>query len=143
MILISHRGNISGPNLEMENKIPYINRAILLGFHCEIDVWFKNGTLFLGHDKPEEEIDWLWYSTNHDKLWVHCKDLESLTLCSKTITGRFFYHNNDSYTLTSKGEIWTYPNSKFNESCIIVNNNKKTENINCAGICSDYIETYK
>ena len=39
MILISHRGNITGPNKEMENKPEYIEKTLKMGYDVEIDVW--------------------------------------------------------------------------------------------------------
>lgn len=52
MIIISHRGNINGPNPRMENKPEYIKKALDENFMVEIDVWFYQGELWLGHDEP-------------------------------------------------------------------------------------------
>lgn len=38
MILISHRGNLSGLNPDLENSEKYINTALSLGFDVEIDI---------------------------------------------------------------------------------------------------------
>ena len=38
MILISHRGNISGKNVSLENNPNYIKDAIYLGYNVEVDV---------------------------------------------------------------------------------------------------------
>ena len=57
MILISHRGNISGENPEKENHPEYIDKAISLGYDVEIDVWDDSGKIVLGHDVPQYEID--------------------------------------------------------------------------------------
>ena len=43
MKIISHRGNLNGPNSVSENSILAISRALGQGFDVEIDVWFKNG----------------------------------------------------------------------------------------------------
>jgi hypothetical protein len=56
MILISHRGNISGPNPEQENHPDYIWAAIQAGYDVEVDVWFENGKFMLGHDEPQYEF---------------------------------------------------------------------------------------
>ena len=50
--LISHRGNINGPDISNENHPTYIEKAINLGFDCEVDIWVVNKELFLGHDEP-------------------------------------------------------------------------------------------
>jgi len=50
MILISHRGNVSGPNPKMENSPLFIQSALEQGFNVEIDVWYKDKKFYLGHD---------------------------------------------------------------------------------------------
>ena len=52
MILISHRGNIDGPNSKLENNPTYIDRALDKGFNVEIDLWVYEKEFFLGHDEP-------------------------------------------------------------------------------------------
>jgi hypothetical protein len=42
MILIAHRGNISGPNSDFENSIPYIQEALNQDYNVEVDVWFDD-----------------------------------------------------------------------------------------------------
>ena len=39
MKIISHRGNLYGPNPELENKPEYILAAIKCNFRVEIDLW--------------------------------------------------------------------------------------------------------
>ena len=56
MIYIAHRGNINGKQLDLENSPKYINRAIELGYHVEVDVWYNDG-FFLGHDNPKYKIN--------------------------------------------------------------------------------------
>jgi len=56
MKLISHRGNISGVYTDLENTEGYIQKAIDLGYEVEIDVWYKDFKLYLGHDGPEIKI---------------------------------------------------------------------------------------
>ena len=60
MILISHRGNINGPNKDKENSLSYIQEAINLGYDVEIDLWVINGELFLGHDSPQYIVNFEW-----------------------------------------------------------------------------------
>ena len=57
MRLISHRGNTSGPNPSRENHPDYIHEAIDKGFEVEVDVWRLGDKWFLGHDKPQYEIE--------------------------------------------------------------------------------------
>ncbi len=65
MILISHRGNIDGVNIERENTISYIQEAINLGYDVEIDVWYKDDNLYLGHDYGSNYIILNWLLNPH------------------------------------------------------------------------------
>ena len=69
MILISHRGNINGRNIDMENTIDYIDDALDQGYHVEVDVWMIGDKLYLGHDSIQEEITTKYLM--NPKLWVH------------------------------------------------------------------------
>jgi len=141
MILISHRGNIDGPNAKLENKPLYIQRALELGFNCEIDVWYINGEYQLGHDEPKIHVK--EYMIEHPNLWCHAKNLEALEVMLKNDKIHCFWHETDQYTITSKQFIWTYPGKYASENCIIVDNSQDPPNYNCKGICSDYVQLYK
>ena len=52
MKIISHRGNLTGPQPDKENTPEYVSRALDEGFDCEIDLWLINKDLYTGHDKP-------------------------------------------------------------------------------------------
>ena len=68
MNLISHRGNIDGPQLDKENSPNYINEAIEAGYNVEIDIWFVNNKWYLGHDNPTYEIK---YNTCSELFWLY------------------------------------------------------------------------
>ena len=141
MIYISHRGNISGPNKKFENKIDYVQNALDKGYEVEVDVRFENDKFFLGHDYNQFEVDKNFLLNK--KIWCHAKTKDALSALEK-IKAHYFWHQEDDYTITSKGFVWTYPGKSLltNSICVlpeIVN----YEEINCLGICSDYIERYK
>lgn len=141
---ISHRGNLNGKNIERENSPEYIREALDNGYEIEIDIWFENNKWLLGHDIPKYEIDLdIINKFLFDKLWFHCKNLQSLEKLSKYDNIHYFWHQNDSYTLTSKNYIWTFPGEKLSERSICVlpeNSNYSNEELKkCYGICSDYI----
>jgi hypothetical protein len=143
MILISHRGNIDGKNTEKENHPDYINKTILLGYDVEVDLWFIDGRTYLGHDKPQYEVDDVWLSTRADKLWIHCKNVESLNWIRSTIL-HYFWHEEDTLTLTSKQYIWVYPGKQPIIGSIAVMPEIYNDDISkCLGICSDNILKYK
>ena len=143
MIFISHRGNINSKNTTLENKPSYIQEALNLDYHVEIDLWVLNNILFLGHDNPKYSIDISFL--NNEKLFVHCKNFEALSfLKHKKLKCDYFWHENDHYTLTSKGNIWSHFKSVILEDSIKVC--LEFENLDfssCYGICSDDIESFK
>ena len=79
MKLISHRGNISGPNPEQENQPEYIAEALKQGYDVEIDVWFKDDKFMLGHDEPQYEFPFELIDQHYPKLWIHCKNMDALS----------------------------------------------------------------
>lgn len=143
MRLISHRGNITGPNPELENRPTYIDLAIDLGYDVEIDVRTKNDSLFLGHDFPQYQTSLEWLNKRKEHLWVHCKDFRSLSFLSKTRLN-IFYHKIEDYTIISNGVIWAHNLENFNEDCIIplITEQEALEYNNqpAYGICSDFIK---
>jgi hypothetical protein len=141
MILISHRGNINGPNKTMENNPNYVVSALNAGFNVEIDFWYIKKKLYLGHDHPQYLINANFLKKK--KLWCHAKNLEALVYLRKT-NYNYFWHENDSFTITSKGYIWTYPGQELSRFAICVLPEKfKWKKTKCLGICSDFIENYK
>jgi hypothetical protein len=60
----------------------------------------------------------------------------------------YFWHENDKFTLTSRGYIWAYPNKKLYKSAINVlpelnfKNAKTVKSAKPLGICTDYPQHY-
>jgi hypothetical protein len=142
MKIISHRGNLNGPNPSTENSITAINIALYHGFDVEIDIWYKNNNWYLGHDKPKYFIDESFLQNK--KLWCHAKNLDALNLMLKNNRIHSFWHQNDDFALTSKGYIWTYPAKDTEDNSIIVLRSKKDKvPKKCFGICTDFPLIYK
>jgi hypothetical protein len=133
---------VNGKCLEKENSKEYIETAINLGFNVEIDVRYYQNKWFLGHDCPLYEIEYNWLIDRKNKLWVHCKNTNAITeLLDSDI--HYFWHENDTLTLTSKNFIWTYPNKQPIKNSISVLPELNNDDISqCIGICSDYIKNY-
>lgn len=144
MILISHRGNTFGKNELEENKPSYINKAINNGYDVEIDVWYIQGEFYLGHDNPEYHITIDWLNNFSNKLWIHCKNIDSVVYFNKIKSDlHYFWHEKDTVTLTSKNYIWVYPGNQPIKDSIAVMPEIHQEKINdCIGICSDFIQNY-
>ena len=143
MILISHRGNINGKIPEKENHPDYIDTAIKAGYDVEIDLWLNDGVLYLGHDSIQYEVDLKWLEKRQSKLWIHCKNVEALEFIFNTDL-HFFWHQEDTLTLTSLNCIWAYPGKQPIIKSIAVMPEIYNDDISeCYGVCSDYIEKYK
>lgn len=141
MILISHRGNISGPNPERENHPDYIDAALQMGYDVEVDIWSVYNKLWLGHDKPQYVLP-TEYLIN-DRIWFHCKNADALyILTSSYPTTKYFWHQEDSYTLTSNKKIWVYPGKALPTGSIAVMPDLEQDISNCYAVCTDYITTY-
>ena len=146
MILISHRGNINGRVESLENNPSYVDLAISNEYDVEVDVWYLEGVLYLGHDKPQYGVDFRWFRDRLSKLWIHCKNVESILYFKECgYEFNYFWHQEDDITLTSKNFIWTFPGKKLTSRSIAVlpESVKDWELTECLGICSDYIKKYK
>jgi hypothetical protein len=143
MYLISHRGNLDGPNPQFENDPLYLAIAVSKGFKVEVDLWFKDKNYWLGHDKPQYRISMEWLKDNQEHLFIHCKNIKSLEKISNSNL-HYFWHEEDNVTLTSKGFIWAHPKIKPPTNSISVLPERHNWDLEkCKGICSDYIIKYK
>lgn len=140
MIIISHRGNLDGPS-DHENHPDYIDLAIKHGYKVEVDIW-HNQDLYLGHDFPLYKIDIQWLMDRKDNLIIHCKDVGSLMIMSKTKdTLHYFSHFNDQFVLTSQHLLFTLPgNDLFDNSILVMP--KYFSMVDCYGILTDYVTNY-
>ena len=155
MRLIAHRGNRWGPEKDLENTSEYIEEAIKHGFDVEVDLSVIHGACLLGHDMEGEEIDFEWLLDNSRYLWIHCKNLDALYALHAQEDLNYFWHQEDDFTLTSQGIIWTYPNKPITNRSVIVCKSlmecrqhavigdgivrKFMRTMQPYGICSDYV----
>jgi hypothetical protein len=143
MIYISHRGNINGRFESYENEPNYIDKAIDERFDVEVDVWYVGGVFYLGHDAPMYGLDFDWLNKRRYHLWIHCKNTEALSFFNST-KFHYFWHENDTATLTSQGFIWAFPGKQpINDSIAVMPEIHNDDVSKCLGICSDYIQNYK
>tara|TARA_B110000259_G_C14023921_1_gene403994 strand:+ start:2055 stop:2495 length:441 start_codon:yes stop_codon:yes gene_type:complete len=145
MILISHRGNIDGKR-PLENQPKRIDYAISLGYNVEVDIFYINNDIYLGHDKPQYKINIDWLLERKETLWIHCKNIGAIEFLINHQSSKklnYFFHDVDSCTITSKGFVWAYPGKQPIKKSIAVLPELKNESTeSCIGICSDYIESY-
>lgn len=144
MKIISHRGNLYGPDIEKENKPEQIDFCLDMGYDVEIDLRWKDHNFYLGHDECQYHVSMLWLVSRKDNLWIHCKDIKSLNILSNSpIDFNYFWHQDDSYTLTSKNIIWAHPNAlEYTEKCVVVMPIHEVTN-DVYGICTDFPTQYK
>ena len=152
MKIIAHRGNLDGPCPETENNPEQINKCLDFGYDVEVDVRWDPATdrIWLGHDDAQNMVSWYWLANRSQYLWVHCKDIATLHAFSTKTSGyNYFWHQHDDYALTSKHNIWSYPNQTYTSNTVIVMpelNNLSPDLLkvtNCFGICSDYPQRYR
>lgn len=146
MIVISHRGNLTGPSskentLEAWKEFCELKITKNVVTYCELDLWYHNGTYWLGHDQPVQGIDsgLLW---DMAIVW-HCKNFAACKHLSWQSEGHFFFHEDDPYTITSKGWVWAAPGQQVNESTVIVCKDlestiKTVREGKAMGVCTDY-----
>ena len=145
MRFISHRGNIDGKRVALENSEVYIKKALDKGYDVEIDVWYLDHSFWLGHDTPKDAVSETFLK--HPNLWIHAKNIAALYHL-KDGPNNVFFHNNDEAVLTSKNVIWTYagvePLTPASVAVILDGSEYTLEQLDfCYGICSDTIALYR
>jgi len=143
MIIISHRGNTTGPDIEKENSPEHLKEAISMGYNVEVDIWLISQTIFLGHDEPTYEVSEDFIKEISKEAWFHCKNIESLYMFkTKYPDFKYFWHQSDKFTLTSNNIIWTYPDQPVTPQSIMVCLSRVpsdwTDSDSVYGVCSDY-----
>ena len=108
MIIISHRGNLNGPEAATENMPAQLTTALEAGFHVECDVWYTGGHFWLGHDVATWTADEFVRNAHPFKVWFHAKNVEALVELS-ALNKHYFAHDKDPYTVTSREFFWCYP----------------------------------
>jgi len=140
MIIISHRGNLTGPNIEKENNPDYILNTLNKGYDVEIDVWFYKNNFYLGHDSPIYKIDNNFLINK--KLWCHAKNIKAIEKMMDYDI-HYFWHETDKMTITNLNIPWCFPDVFVkNGITVVLNKNKNIFNKKCYGICTDYVNYY-
>jgi hypothetical protein len=137
MLIIAHRGNISGAEPALENTIDHVETALSNGFDVEVDVWSIGNIYMLGHDTPQVEVSTAWL--RRPRMWCHAKNIEALVRMQAD-TIHCFWHDTDAFTLTSRNGLWCYPGN-FNPSGItVITGGPETVQLNpgdMGGVCTD------
>ena len=140
MIYISHRGFINGPDKIIENNPKQIKSLLDQKINVEIDIYFYKNQFYLGHDEPVYEINQSFLE--NDLLWCHAKNNNALEELKKT-KSHFFWHQEDDYTITSRGYIWVYPGKPLiKDSICVLPEQHNLDYSKCYGVCTDNINKF-
>ncbi len=153
MLLISHRGNISGRDADQENNPSYIDAAINKGFMVEVDLRVIDGFHYLGHDYPEYRISKKYLLDRKDKLILHIKNpecIERFLLDEEMCAIEWFAHTDERFVYTSKLTKWYHssqivfydginvmPEINFHHDDLIFSMK------GVPGVCSDYVARFE
>lgn len=100
MRIYSHRGNLSGKT-SRENEPGYIMECIEAGFFVEVDLWFKGGEYFLGHDEPSYRIRIEDFDVEQVIFHLKTPHVPSLARADA------FAIVDDPFVATLRGWLWT------------------------------------
>lgn len=139
MIIISHRGNLEGPNPLVENKPSQIDLAIKNNLVVEVDLRIIENNFWLGHDTPDYLVSKNWIMDRKDNLVIHSKNIDTCNFLAQSNNQlNWFYHTDEDVVLTSLGWLWCYPGIYLSNGISVTLG--KTLNFDCKvkGICTDY-----
>ena len=142
MRIIAHRANLFGPVPLEENEPSQIEKAISLGFDVEIDVRIINDEIFLGHDIPQYKIELEFLTENAVHLWCHAKNAKALDFLLEHNL-HTFWHQEDDYTITSRGIAWAYPDKQTKGVFVMPEWKDTIVNRDAYGVCTDYPYKYR
>lgn len=145
MKIISHRGNVNGIDVELENNPDHVLDLLKQGMEVEIDVWGDGKEYHLGHDQGVYKVNSRFLRDY--RLWCHAKNPHALEMMAKDGNIHFFWHQNDLFTVTSRGYIWNHCNTNLILSkkavCVLpeLNKNLKIPK-NCMAVCTDFVNEW-
>lgn len=119
---ICHRGNIAGSVKELENNFGVLIQRSIQGYQVEVDVWYHEKNLWLGHDRPEYKITMEWLAADKRRL-IHAKNGKTFEYLlheagKKALDLHIFYHTEEDYVLTNKGLVICYPGQPLLEGSL-------------------------
>jgi hypothetical protein len=129
----------------LENNFGILIQRSIQGHRVEVDVWYKEHSLWLGHDKPEYKITLDWLISCKRRL-IHAKDGQTFEYLlheagKRALDLHVFYHTDEDYVLTNKGLVICYPGKPLLEGSVCMMPERasysSTELQQSFAICSD------
>lgn len=119
---ICHRGNLDGALKQFENNFGILIQRAIQGYRVEVDVWYHEHHLWLGHDKPEYKVTLEWLTSCKKRL-IHAKDGVTFEYLlaeagKRALDIHVFYHTEEDYVLTNKGLVICYPGKPLLEGSL-------------------------
>ncbi len=120
--IISHRGNLYGPQTANENSRESIIETIENGFCIEIDLWKLHvGQLWIGDKKPEYRIFHQELDKHRNKMYINCKNEEASEYC---FDHKYRWFKDSGPIFTLNGDSWIHANLPESTSIEDVDYNK-------------------
>ena len=156
MHVISHRGQLDGPSSEQANYPNHLSSIIKLyaDLLFEIDLWIDSNGYALGHDFPQYPVSYSFLEHISSRSIFHIKNIQTcsqeaiLSLSKVTSSFHYFSHEEDNFTLTSQGWIWSHPKNGIlpNTIAVMPENSLSVAEIyklpqlcpDLVGVCTDY-----
>jgi len=151
--ILLHRGNNGLDNLP-ENYPATVCKRNNEGYSVECDIWFQESKWYLGHDRPQYELQNLEVFLVGRNNLIHAKNGETfaklLKYCrERGFNNEIFYHTNEDYVLSTRGNIIAYPGKILYEEnlCMmpesIGRNISEEEKNNIVEICSNSLQVIR
>lgn len=112
-------------------------KVLQAGFDVEVDVWRKNQKWFLGHNRAQYQVCDKFLAL--PGLWCHAKNHPALFKMILKRNIHCFWHQEDDYTITSRGYLWAYPGKKDGPHSVVVCLGRGSRLLKTAfGLCTDH-----
>jgi len=108
MEIISHRGNMFGPDENLENNPRTIEMASNF-FKVEVDIRKIGKDYWLGHDNPMYLVRFDWLIYLKPRLLLHCKN-DDVYNCHALSSFHRFRHEEEDTVTCSLGNVLKHPN---------------------------------
>lgn len=146
MLVYAHRGNLTGSISENENTIGQIKRALAKNVNVEVDVFYINDILYLGHDKPQEKIEKEFLKNN--RILTHAKDIQTMFYLSQFREINSFIQKDENISVSTHGNVIVHQHYSFNldwansKTIMVDLNLNKYKTPNVGGIITDFAFPY-
>lgn len=146
-LFISNRGNLFGPQPEVENSPLAITLALKAGFHVKVDVHWdvEQAQWWLGRNEQHYDVDEMLLLD--PRIWCRACDVEALSNLLE-IGAHCFAHAVDPWVITSHGFVWYHPAQAppASRGVLVLPERFSPRPLASwqylAGVCTDYVYRY-